>query len=160
MSQARGYAYLYLLFVLALLSVAATGTATIAYCETKKQEEQELLRIGREIRAALISYRSSRPERVLPASLGALLTDARSTPMRRHLRKLYYDPITRTREWGLVMQAGQIVGVHSLSGRRPLKQAGFDPEEAGFEGAEHYSDWVFLAVEPDPVVPGTVAGNR
>lgn len=148
MTAARGYAYLYLLFLLVLLSIATTAAATVQYYETRRQEEQELLRIGREFRAALISYRSSRPERVFPRSIDELLADTRSAPM-RHLRRRYFDPITRSQEWGLLTQAGQIVGVHSLSDRKPLKQAGFEPEESAFEGSAHYSDWAFAAVEPE-----------
>ncbi|KAF1722243.1 hypothetical protein CSC75_03110 [Pseudoxanthomonas wuyuanensis] len=95
------------------------------------------------------------PERAFPRSMQDLLLDQRGPVIRRHLRRNYVDPITRQQEWGLVTQGDQIVGVYSLSLKEPLKQAGFDPEEAEFESASHYSDWKFLAVTVDqPSVQG------
>lgn len=149
MNRQQGYAYLYVLFLIALLSISVTAVATVQFYETRRQEEQELLRIGREFRAALLSYRMAGPERAFPRSMQDLLLDQRGPSITRHLRRNYVDPITRQQEWGLVTQGDQIVGVYSLSSKAPLKQAGFEPEEAEFESASHYSDWKFLAVAVD-----------
>lgn len=147
-----GFTYLYLLFAVAVLSVALLGEASVRHYDARRQAETELLRIGREFRDALASYRSSGDGRELPVSLEDLLDDGRSGGVRRHLRRIPYDPVTRTREWGLIQQGGRIVGVHSLSPREPLKVAGFDPEEEHFEGARHYHEWRFMILPEDPAV--------
>ena len=85
-----------------------------------------------------------------PVSLDQLVLDRRSGVLRRHLRKIYVDPITRKRDWGVVLEAGGIVGVYSKSERKPMKVANFDPDDAGLEGAEHYSDWIFSPVRLTP----------
>lgn len=148
MKTAAGFAYLYLIFLIALLSVAATATTAIYRYDRIRSEEAELLRIGAEFRQALHRFRDSRPERTYPASLDELLLDRRSYPYKRHLRKLYYDPITKKQDWGFVVRAGRIVGVHSISDKAPMKLAGFSAEDVGFEGSTRYSDWIFLAA-PD-----------
>lgn len=147
----HGYAYLYLLFAIALLAIAATGVASLDLLARRQAEERELLRIGHEFRAALFSYRQAQPSRQFPLALEDLLEDHRGGGLRRHLRRLYVDPLTRTNEWGVIRQGGQIIGVHSLSARSPMKMANFDPEDAGFENASNYAEWTFLAIDPvDP----------
>ncbi len=151
-----GFAYLYLLFAVAVLSVALLGEASVRHYGARRQAEAELIRIGREFRDALASYRSSGDGRELPTTLEELLDDGRSGSTRRHLRRIPYDPITREREWGLVRHGGRIVGVHSLSAREPLKLAGFDPGEEHFEGARHYHEWRFVLLPEAPAIaPGT-----
>lgn len=146
-SDQRGYAYLYLLFSIALLAVTAVGMGSLEHLARTRQEERELIRIGHEFRAALLSYRRANPVRQFPLALEDLLEDTRNGPMRRHLRKMYVDPVARTSEWGLFRQANQIIGVYSLAERKPLKQAGFDEEDSDFEGASRYSDWKFMAID-------------
>jgi type II secretory pathway pseudopilin PulG len=136
----------------------------------QRDKEQELLFIGAQYRAALRSYRQAQIRgglREYPASLEDLLKDNRFPGTRRHLRRLYRDPMTGTTEWGVVRVAGRIIGVHSLSEGTPLKQAGFDIDDAEFEGAETYADWVFMGAtgpgtpgaerEDEGVVPGNPA---
>jgi hypothetical protein len=43
----------------------------------------------------------------------------------------------------LVRVAGRIVGVHSLSSGVPIKQDGFEAEDAGLRGKQAYSEWAF-----------------
>lgn len=145
---AGGYAYLALLFVIALMAIAATGVAALDHLTRRQLDERELLRQGHEFRAALLSYRQAHPGRQLPTTLEQLLEDSRGPVLRRHLRRIHVDPMTRRAEWGLVLQANQIIGVHSLSERTPLKRAGFDEEDAAFSQATTYQEWVFMALEP------------
>lgn len=42
--------------------------------------------------------------------------------------------MTGKAEWGLVVVAGRVVGVHSLSQDMPIKVANFEPAEAAFAG--------------------------
>lgn len=149
-----GFAYLALLFTVAVLSIVLLAEASLRHYETRRHAEAELIRIGREFRNALISYRLSGNIREFPVSLDDLLLDPRTGGVHRHLRRIYHDPITRTPEWGLVRLNGRIVGVHSLSAGQPIKLAGFDLEEAHFEGARHYHDWRFIAVPDEAAIPG------
>ena len=146
--RAGGYAYLYLLFAIALLAIAMTGVASLDMLTRRQSDERELLRIGHEFRSALISYRQSHPSRQFPLKIEDLLEDRRGGSLKRHLRKLYVDPVTRRSDWGVIRQAGYIIGVHSLSENAPMKVANFEPEDIDFEGKESYSEWLFLAVEP------------
>jgi type II secretory pathway pseudopilin PulG len=151
MRRQGGYAYLFLLFTLALLSLAALAAARLDQLAVRRAEEAELRRIGAEYGRALAAYHDAVQPHAYPESLEALLADRRGGIERRHLRKVYFDPVARTREWGLVVDGGQVVGVHSLSESAPIKVAGFAPGEIGFEGATRYADWVFRPVHP-PVV--------
>ena len=147
-ARQTGFAYLFLLFTLAMLAITALAMGSLQHYARVRSNEAELLGIGAEFRRALASYRDAHASHAYPASIDDLLLDRRSGVVRRHLRKRYFDPFTDSQEWGLVMENGRIVGVHSLSQRTPLKIAGFDPENAAFEGAEHYADWVFRASPP------------
>jgi type II secretory pathway pseudopilin PulG len=150
--RSGGYAYLFLLFTLALLSVAALALSQLDHLATRRAEEAELRRIGAEYAHALAAYYAAVEPRSYPASLEELLADRRGGVLRRHLRRIYVDPVTRKAEWGLERDGGQVVGVHSLSDRHPVKVAGFGPDETGFEGAQHYADWVFRPAT-QPVAP-------
>ncbi|HEY0332297.1 MAG TPA: hypothetical protein VGC74_01090 [Stenotrophomonas sp.] len=144
----HGYVYLYLLFAIALLAIAVTAVASLDLLARRQAEERELLRIGHELRVALFSYRQAQPSRQFPLALEDLLEDRRGGGLRRHLRRLYVDPVTRKSEWAVIRQAGQIIGMHSLSERTPMKIANFEPEDAGFEKAKNYAEWTFLAIDP------------
>jgi hypothetical protein len=70
-----------------------------------------------------------------PRTLDELLKDPRSPATRRHLRRLYPDPITRSSEWGIIKAPdGGIMGVHSRSEEAPQD----------FAAATKYSDWKFF----------------
>lgn len=81
--------------------------------------------------------------RQYPATLDELLQDPRTPGITRHLRQVFVDPMTGKAEWGLVRVGGRIVGIHSLSERLPIKQAGFEDQDMAFAGKERYRDWVF-----------------
>ncbi|MCP5246371.1 MAG: hypothetical protein H6937_10695 [Burkholderiales bacterium] len=112
--------------------------------------------------------------RQYPESLEDLLEDKRGPVPVRHLRKIYIDPLTMTDEWGVVEEEdvpqqaqGQnrgnnqnnannpasssfastrkgIVGVYSLSGKRPVKRENFPEHFAKFSEAQTYRDWQFI----------------
>lgn len=150
MQRQSGFAYLLMLFLVALLAVSMLAAGTLEYYAGVRSDEAELLRVGAEFQHALASYRNAVEPRTYPASLDELVLDRRSGVLRRHLRKIYIDPVTRSRDWGVVIEAGGIVGVYSKSERKPLKIAGFDPDVTRLEGAERYSDWIFSPVKLMP----------
>jgi len=92
-----------------------------------------------------------------PTSLEELLKDDRFPGIRRHLRKIFVDPMTGKAEWGLVMVSGRIVGIHSLSTAVPIKQAGFESEDQSFAGKQSYAEWVFGPINQIPLPPGGAA---
>ncbi|SFE59143.1 hypothetical protein [Nitrosomonas sp. Nm166] len=100
----NGFVYLWALFSVMLAGVAMAGAAQIWQTKSQREKEVELMFIGEEFRKAIMSYYNSGPKQY-PNSLEDLLQDSRTPNVRRHLRKLYVDPITNTTEWGLVHES-------------------------------------------------------
>lgn len=149
-ASARGFAYVLLLVAVAVIAIAATASVNLGVSFSRRHAEQELLAIGMEFRQALHSYAGLPPGVTAPAtahgprSLDDLLRDPRAPGIRRHLRKLYADPLTGKAEWGLVTDTqGYIVGIHSLAEGQPIQRTGFDPRLASFEDTADYRQWVF-----------------
>lgn len=162
---ARGFAYLSLLILIAVIGIAATASLQVGAILQRRVAEEELLQIGLEFRNALVSYANTAPGglRRAPATLADLLKDPRYPNPRRHLRKIYADPLTGKEEWGILRaQDGVgIAGIYSLATSAPIKVGNFEPPFQAFEGAASYRDWLFTAV---PVVrpgsrPGVTIGN-
>lgn len=126
----------------------------------RQAAEQELLDIGAQFSDALYSYAAATPpgQPQQPPTLAALLRDPRFPQVRRHLRKLFVDPVTGRAEWGLLYQPGSqgIIGVHSLSQAAPLKVGNFEARYAGFEGKAHLSEWQFM-LPAQPAPPSSAA---
>lgn len=142
----RGFAFLWTLLLVAFLALGVTIGVEMQATLAQRERERELLSIGRQFRAAIARYHDApsatgQPE--FPATLDDLLLDTRSGAARRHLRKVFVDPMTGRAEWGLVRIGDRIAGVHSLSEREPIKQDGFDADEPGFRGRRKVSEWVF-----------------
>lgn len=133
------------------MGLFAVGSVSLGAAATRRQAELELLSIGEQFEQALAGYRSAVPRAVSvagggPRELEDLLLDRRAGGVRRHLRKIYADPLTGRAEWGLVKHPdGSIAGVFSLAAGTPIKQGGFDAHRITFESAKRYSDWVFAA---------------
>jgi len=138
---------MWVLFSVASMGVLLAIALDIDSTATRRDKEMELLAIGRQFREGLRLYQeASQPSNgvaAYPERLQDLLEDTRSGSVKRHLRKLFVDPMTGKAEWGLVMVGGRIVGIHSLSKERPIKQDGFFPENETFRTATRYSDWIF-----------------
>jgi type II secretory pathway pseudopilin PulG len=168
--HAGGFAYLWLLMVVALLGLGSAAAIEVQQTLSQRDRERELLAIGAQYRQALTSYVEAQPAAPstqpqpsasvsasatftalagpqnltrYPASLEDLLKDERFPGIKRHLRKVFVDPMTGKAEWGYVRVGGRLVGVHSLSEEPPLKQQGFESFETAFNGALSYSQWIF-----------------
>ena len=145
----RGVTYLSLLFAVAVGGTTLAATATLWSHGQQRQREAQLLWAGEQIRHAIAAYARHAGDDAnrYPRTLQDLLLDPRSAAPRRFLRRLYDDPMTGRADWVLIRDAqGRIVGVHSRSSKAPLKRAGFDTEQRGFEKARRYADWRFSAV--------------
>jgi type II secretory pathway pseudopilin PulG len=153
-SRAGGFAYLWTLMLIGFMGVATVIASELYATSMRRDRERELLSIGREFRGAIEQYYKAGAggQPTYPLTLEELLKDPRFPGTKRHLRRLYRDPMTGRPDWGIVLQQGRIVGVHSLSNAAPLKQDNFDDSEAAFRHKARYSEWRFV-YPPDLFIP-------
>jgi hypothetical protein len=157
-----GFAYIWVLLAVAFMGVGLTVGVDLHASVVQRDKEAELLAIGHQFRSAIGRYYETQPSssenmpgrKAYPASLEDLLRDSRYPGVKRHLRQVFVDPMTGKAEWGLMRIGGRIVGVYSLSQRKPIKQEGFDADDMSLRIKDHYSDWVFtypsdLLLRPD-----------
>lgn len=143
---AQGYALLSVLVLIFIIGLSLGQAGTLWSDSRQREREQELLKVGDHIRTAIGRYYNASPGTVkqYPPSLEALLRDDRFPTPQRYLRELYIDPITRQRDWGmLVAPSGGIMGVYSLSAQAPYKRKRFRPVDKSLEDKKMYGDWVF-----------------
>lgn len=139
----RGFTYLALLWWVAISGVMLAALGSQWRLDGTRQRETELVFRGEQIRAALAAYQANSPagQPNLPTELGDLLDDTRQGSSRRHLRRLWNDPITR-QPWGLLRtEDGRIRGVYSVSTRKPLTAS---------ESVSTYREWLFDVPEVAP----------
>jgi type II secretory pathway pseudopilin PulG len=151
---AGGFTYIGLLIYIALMGVGLALAGQMWHTAAIREKERELLFIGGEFQRALESYarRKTDPANTHPKALADLLEDRNQLPPQRYLRRIYADPFMGTADWGLIRNAQEgIVGIYSLAGGTPIKQAGFPSQFAEFGAAASYSDWKFIARE-DPQI--------
>lgn len=142
-----GFTYVGLLILLAILAITSATSVQVGVLIQRRSAEQELLAIGHEMRAALISYANATPvgQERKPPSLQSLLKDPRFPNTKRHLRQIYVDPITGTSDWGVLYadNGKGIIGIYSLSSSTPIKLSQFETEFENFEGKTSYKHWIF-----------------
>jgi type II secretory pathway pseudopilin PulG len=146
MHRQEGFTYVVVMFLVAVLSIASVRALQYTRMTEQREKETELLWVGTAYRNAIAAYynESQGSTKQYPQQLGALLKHELTNPT-RPLRKLYRDPISGSKDWGIVRnEAGAVIGVYSLSQQRPLKREGFPLEMAGFANAQRYSDWKFV----------------
>ena len=165
-----GFTYVGLIVLVAIIGLVGAATLKVDALLRRAAAEEELLEIGAAFSAALKSYAEATPrgQPTYPPSLQDLLKDPRSPAIRRHLRKIFVDPITGKAEWGIVHAGGSsgsgsgndsgsgsgVLAVYSLSRARPLKVANFDARFANLENRQHFSDWKFAALGQGVAQPG------
>jgi type II secretory pathway pseudopilin PulG len=146
-----GFTYLGLIILVAVIGLVGAATLKIDALLRRAQAEKELLETGAAFSEALRTYAEATPkgQPTQPPSLQELLKDPRFPGVRRHLRKIFVDPMTGKAEWGIVWanpgDRRGVVAVYSLSQAKPLKVANFDARFSGFENRRHISDWKFVA---------------
>ncbi|MBD8565212.1 type II secretion system protein [Oxalobacteraceae sp. CFBP 8763] len=148
-----GFTYLGLIIFVTIIGLVGAATLKIGALLQRAAAEEELLDIGAAFSAALDSYAAATPQGAspYPPSLKELLKDPRVPGVRRHLRKIFVDPLTGKAEWGVVYLGDGttgVVAVHSLSTAKPLKVANFDSRFAGLDNADTISAWRFKARDP------------
>jgi hypothetical protein len=145
----QGYSYVVVMFLVAVMSLISVRALRNTLTEERRSKEAELLATGIAYRNAIQAYYENAPGtgKIYPETLDALLEDRRGTKIRKHLRKRFRDPITGSRDWGLVYldeEHKQLIGVYSLSDQRPIKRDGFREELSAFINAASYRDWKFV----------------
>jgi type II secretory pathway pseudopilin PulG len=167
--QEAGFTYLGLMILVTVIGMAGAATLKIGSLLQRAEAEHELLEFGAAFSAALESYAAATPrgQPTQPTSLQDLLRDPRFPAPRRHLRKIFVDPVSGKAEWGILSagEGGRIVGVYSRSQAKPLKIANFDARFINFENKKHLSDWKFTAngravVLAPPGLAGSAAAPR
>jgi type II secretory pathway pseudopilin PulG len=167
--RARGFTYLSLIILLAILALVAAAGLKMGTLLQRAAAEEELLEIGAQFSEALRSYAAATPpgKPTQPPTLQDLLKDPRFPNPRRHLRKIFVDPVTGKAEWGVIWLGDKIgvLGVYSLSEARPLKIANFDIRFLNMENREKISDWKFLmaggegGLTPQMTAPNSMIGS-
>jgi len=147
-AREEGFTYIGILVFVAVIGLASAMTFEIASTATRRSSERELRGIGREFSAAFKDYYLSSPKGTpaFPHGLEDLLRDPRFPGLRRHLRRIYADPLTGRAEWGVVpAPGGGIMGIYSLAQGAPMGRpdntlkANLPPGTA--KGG--YADWMF-----------------
>jgi type II secretory pathway pseudopilin PulG len=145
----RGFTYLSLVILLAIMGLVGAAALKVDALLARAAAEQELLEIGAAFSAALDSYAAATPQGkpTQPPTLQDLLKDNRFPTVRRHLRKIFVDPVSGKAEWGITYVGDKlgVIGIYSLSQAQPLKLANFDERFQNFENKQHYADWKFTA---------------
>lgn len=169
-----GFTYLGLIILVTVIGLVGAATLKIDSLLRRASAEQELLEAGAAFGEALRTYAEATPkgQPAQPPSLKELLKDPRFPGVRRHLRKIFVDPLTGKAEWGIVWanpgDRKGVLAVYSLSKAKPLKQAHFDARFPGFENKQHVSDWKFAAtgqalmqgqVQGQPLLAGQTHGQ-
>jgi len=151
MKNDGGFTYIGLLAVIIIIGVMTAVVGRTWRATSRIEKETELLWTGHQFRRAIKAYYNYGKDHYgsasYPAELKDLLVDPRSGGTHRYLRKIYPDPMTGKKDWGLITDVSQhIIGVHSLSEGKTLKRDNFDLEDEGFKGKEKYSEWAFIVV--------------
>lgn len=145
-----GFTYLSLIILVAIIGMATAATLKMGSVIQRSRAEQQLLDIGAAYSDALQSYADATPAGMptQPPSLNELLRDPRFPGIRRHLRRIYVDPMTGGREWGIVYLGNKVgvLAVYSLSDAKPVKIGNFPPRFAALAGRRKISEWRFTAV--------------
>ena len=114
----RGYTFVEIAIVAAIVAILASAVLPLAKVTMQRQREMELRRSLREVRLAIDKFKDATDQNLIspndidndadgyPPTLETLVegvTPANDTTGRRlrFLRRIPYDPLTRSTEWGL-----------------------------------------------------------
>lgn len=156
--RAGGFTYVSLIILVAIIALIAATTVRLGVTLQRAQAERDLLHVGEQFSDALKSYASATPagQPQQPATLQDLLKDPRFPGIRRHLRKIFVDPMTGKAAWGIIYLGDNkgVLGIHSLSTAVPIKMGNFPSRFQVFNGKQKISDWVFTFDGQAPLPPG------
>jgi len=142
-----GFAYMALLVVIFASSLALSVALPDKYQQAKRERETQLLFVGQQYANAIRSFYENPYVSIkrYPDTLDELLVDNRTAVPRHHLRQLYRDPITGSKEWGVLRnEEDQIIGVFSLSKDTPLRTNFGLETMVGIAAGDKYEDIKFV----------------
>ncbi len=151
MNGEKGFTYPAALLLIIIVSVSLMVVQKQWSTIMKRDREKELFFRTSQIIGAIESFYQNSPggSQHYPRDLKVLLKDNRFPGLKRHLRKMFKDPMTEDGGWGIVYDGkGGIKGVFSRSQKEPIKKAGFPEEYKSFENKKKYSEWKFV-YEPE-----------
>ncbi|MFQ6332710.1 type II secretion system protein [Methylophilus sp. 3sh_L] len=152
-SRAQGFILIGMFMLIMLSGLILSEAATRWQTQVLREREQELIKVGLAYRDAIGRYYNQTPGvvKTFPPTLEALYNDERFPTPRRHLRKLYLDPITQAEGWGvLTAPSGGIMGVYSLSYKEAYKTKGYRGALQYLNDKRTYGEWYFVYV-PQPI---------
>jgi type II secretory pathway pseudopilin PulG len=150
----RGFTYLAVLITVATMGGALAAAGQLSSHAAQREKEAELLFIGEQYRQAIASYyeRSPGGAKRYPQRLEDMLEDKRMPVVRRHLRKLYADPVTGQPMATMEAPGGGIMGVFSPSEAAPVKTGNFSKRDGDLADAASYAQWKFF-YQPEALKP-------
>ena len=147
----RGFTLVGLAVIIAITGIVLATVARVHSTILKRDLAEELLFRGDEIKDAIDAY--FKTGNTYPRNFEELLKDPRGVNPKRHLRKVYKDPVTNG-EWELIKdKAERIIGEKSKSEKEPLKKDNFPEEYKAFTGKTKYSEWEFISKPVTSPVP-------
>lgn len=156
--RSGGFTYLSLIILVAIIGLVSASALKLGSVVQRSRAEQELLDIGAAFSDALQSYANATPAGFppQPPSLKELLKDPRFPTVRRHLRKVFVDPMTGKAEWGITYLGDKVgvLAVYSLSDAKPVKIGNFPQRFQGLAGKQKISEWRFAASGGAVPTPG------
>lgn len=157
----HGFTYVSVVILVTIVGLVGAASLRLGVTLQRAVAEQALLDIGIEYSNALASYAAATPQGQpnYPKSFAELLKDPRFPQLRRHLRRVYVDPMTGKAEWGIVKatENGGILGIYSLAKGTPIKIGNFPARFFAFEGRTSYAEWKFSGEGVQ--VPGAKGGD-
>lgn len=144
-ARQRGVAYFWALLMVLFITLGLGKLLENVARSNQRARETELLYTGNLYRDAIRQYWQSTPigTKPYPEKLDDLLRDPRYPVIRRYLRRLYPDPITGQAFSPIPAPDGGVMGVRSMSLRKPVKVAGFTTNQIAFAMAQSYRQWEF-----------------
>ncbi|WP_052321574.1 type II secretion system protein [Ralstonia sp. A12] len=139
--RARGFAYPALLVGIVVFGIGLAKVGEWASQQKRREDERALRHTGADVVGAIKSYYYSSPSipRAMPRSLEDLVDDKRFPVTRHHLRDVPFDPISRSKDWGIVRAPdGGVTGIYSKGGGTPL------PSVDAAQVRSAYADWKFV----------------
>jgi type II secretory pathway pseudopilin PulG len=141
----QGFAYIWALMLVLIMGIYLGQVGEAWHNRIQRNKEEELMRVGNEIRIAIKQYSEQGTEggAQYPKNIKDLVQDPRVPFPRRYLRKAYKDPMTGE-DWSYISgPGGGFMGVQSKSTAKPLKTDNFPTEYTSFKEAKAYQDWRF-----------------
>ncbi len=108
----RGFTYLGVLLAVAVLGIGLTAASQVWVTMARRERMVQLRWVVEQYAQAIESYHDASPgsAKTYPGSLADLLEDKRYVTLRRHLRRVYVNPLTGKGDWELLGAPGGGIG--------------------------------------------------